>query len=56
MGREGGKGGGGVLARHISYHTHVSLHNQTETVNNNNELIWVMFRELKNILDIILAK
>ena len=28
----------------------VSLHNQTESVKNNNEPIWVMFRELKKIL------
>ena len=52
MGREGGKEGGG-MARQSMF---VSLHNQTETVKNNNEPIWVMFTELKKILDIILAK
>ena len=44
-GRKGGGGGGG--ARQSIF---VSLHNQTESVKNNNEPIWVMFRELKKIL------
>ena len=36
--------GGGCMARQSIF---VSLQNQTETVNNNSEPIWVMFRELK---------
>ena len=51
-GRRAERRGGGV-ARQSMF---VSLHNQTETVKNNNEPIWVMFTELKKILDIILAK
>ena len=52
-GRRAERRGGGGVARQSMF---VSLHNQTETVKNNNEPIWVMFTELKKILDIILAK
>ena len=44
---ERGGGGGGPPPRQSIF---ISLHNQTESVKNNNEPIWVMFRELKKIL------
>ena len=44
VGRDDGRGGGGRVTRQRIF---VSLQNQTETVNNNGEPVWVMFRELK---------
>ena len=41
--RDDGRGGGRGARQRIF----VSLQNQTETVNNNGEPVWVMFRELK---------
>ena len=51
VGRDDGGGGEGSRQRIF-----VSLQNQTETINNNGEPVWVMFRELKKILNIILAR